>query len=390
MNKTELSRRDWLKKGAMASFGVALAGYSNWSIAGVKDTMGKHELLPSEEHYLDYLKESSNVVARLSSNENPFGPSKKAKQAIIDAIDDSFLYPQKYRKELTDTIAELEGVSTDHILLGAGSSELLDAGAKVFGGNGGKIVAADPTYTSLVRSAERYGGEWIKIPLNRSQDHDLDTMEFKVGKDVSLVYLCNPNNPTGKTLSASEIKSFCDAVSSKVPVFVDEAYLDYVADPKASSVVECVRQGKNVIVARTFSKVHAFAGLRVGYCVGLPEVIKKLAADGPRNTLSGPSMSAARASLLDYDFIKYSVDRTAESKNMVYGLLDKKGIEYFPSETNFILFPIAMDGNDFRAKMMDKGVSLKTWKIAHQDYCRVSMGVPEDMDKFGKALYQVI
>jgi len=388
MKEMKLSRRSWLKKGALASAGLALADRANWSMAAT-DRMDKNfPLLPGEETYRDYLNEPA-YVARLSSNENPFGPSPKAKEAFVSALDDAFLYPSKYRAALVDTIAELEGVTPDHILLGAGSSELLDAGAKVFG-KGGKIVAADPTYASLVRSAERYGGEWVKVPLDKSLDHDLETMDFKVGSDVSLVYLCNPNNPTAKAMTGAQIQAFCSSVADKVPVFVDEAYLDFVKDPKADSTVECIRKGKNVIVARTFSKVHAFAGLRVGYCIGQPDVIRKMAFEGPRNTLSGPSMSAARASLLDTDFVKYAVDKTVEGKQMVYGFLDKKGIEYFPSDTNFVFFPIQMEGDDFRRKMLEKGVSLKSWKIGSQNYCRVSMGKLEDLELFGKAFNQVV
>lgn len=385
----KLSRRSWLKKGALASAGVALAGRANWSMAANDRVTRDFPLLPGEETYRDYLAEP-NYVARLSSNENPFGPSPKAKEAFVEALDDAFLYPSKYRAALVDTIAELEGVTADHILLGAGSSELLDAGAKVFGGSGKKIVAADPTYASLVRSAERYGSEWVKIPLNKTLDHDLETMDFKVGGSVSLVYLCNPNNPTAKAMSGSQIQAFCGSVADKVPVFVDEAYLDFVKDAKGDSTVDCIRKGKNVIVARTFSKVHAFAGLRVGYCIGQPDIIRRMAFEGPRNTLSGPSMNAARASLQDTGFVKYAVDKTVEGKQLVYSFLDKKGIEYFPSDTNFVFFPISMEGDDFCAKMREKGVALKSWKIGTQNYCRVSMGKLDDLELFGKALNQLV
>ncbi len=358
--------------------GLMTMGYAG---ASTKFEEGSHieSILPKKDRY-----------ARLTSNENPFGPSASAKKALKAAIDDSFLYPREYRQTLMSLIAKEEGVTEDHILLGAGSSELLHAAARVYGGANGKVLSADPTYTSLVRSAEMMGSEWVKIPLDKQFDHDLSTMEYKVKPDISLVYLVNPNNPTGKIMTGDEIISFCDTVSAKVPVFVDEAYWDYMENPKGSTTTACIKKGANVIVARTFSKVHAFAGLRVGYCIAQPEVIKKLAKEGPRNTLSGPSMSAATASLVDYEFIKYSVKMNNEGKKFVYDVLEKTGHDYFPSHTNFILFPIAMESEDFKKKMLAKGVGIKSMNVAGQDYCRVSMGKMEDLEMFADAFKQVI
>lgn len=372
------SRRNWLKASMTASAGLFAAGLqanpldaSPYSLSSVRK------------------KRPDDYYARLSSNENPFGPAASAKKAIKAAIDDSFLYPREIRTELMETIAKLEGVSKDHILLGAGSSELLHSGARVYGGSTGKVLSADPTYVSLVRSAEIMGSEWIKVPLNKEMDHDLGMMESKVTKDISLVYLVNPNNPTGKILTGSEIRGFCNLVADKVPVFVDEAYIDYMDDPAGSTAVDCIRKGKNVIVAKTFSKVHAFAGLRVGYCVAQPDVIEKLAEEGPRNTLTGPSMAAANASLTDAEFLKYSVKMNNESKKFIYSFLDKMGYDYFPSQTNFVLFPISMDGEEYRQKMMANKVSVRGMKIHGQDYCRVSMGKLEDLEMFADAFTKV-
>ncbi|WP_375582960.1 pyridoxal phosphate-dependent aminotransferase [Cyclobacterium xiamenense] len=375
---THVNRRNWLKSSLTMTAGLMTMGYAGASTKSEAEPL-MESILPKKDRY-----------ARLTSNENPFGPSASAKKALKAAIDDSFLYPREYRQTLLSLIAKEEGVTEDHILLGAGSSELLHAAARVYGGANGKVLSADPTYTSLVRSAEMMGSEWVKIPLDKHFDHDLSTMEYKVKPDISLVYLVNPNNPTGKIMTGDEIIGFCDTVSQKVPVFVDEAYWDYMENPKGSTTTACIKKGANVIVARTFSKVHAFAGLRVGYCIAQPEVIKKLAKEGPRNTLSGPSMSAATASLVDYDFIKYSVKMNNEGKKFVYDVLEKTGHDYFPSHTNFILFPIAMESEDFRTKMLAKGVGIKSMNVAGQDYCRVSMGKMEDLEMFADAFKQVI
>lgn len=371
---TNLNRRNWLKSSLTMTAGLMTMGYAG---AGTEEE-AISSLLPKKERY-----------ARLTSNENPFGPSASAKKALKAAIDDAFLYPREYRQKLVSLIAQEEGVTEDHILLGAGSSELLHATARVYGGANGKVVSANPTYTSLVRSAEYMGSEWIKVPLDKNFDHDLSTMEYKVKPDVSLVYLVNPNNPTGKIMTGEEIIGFCNTVSDKVPVFVDEAYWDYMENPKESTTTACIKKGKNVIVARTFSKVHAFAGLRVGYCIAQPEVIKEIAKEGPRNSLSGPSMSAATASLVDQEFIKYSVKMNNEGKKFVYDVLEKTGHDYFPSHTNFILFPIAMDSDDFKKKMLAKGVGIKSMNVVGQNYCRVSMGKMDDLEMFADAFKQV-
>ncbi|MCC5938550.1 MAG: histidinol-phosphate aminotransferase family protein [Lunatimonas sp.] len=371
-----LDRRSWLKASMTATAGLFAGGYVNAT---------------QESFEIDQLKKKrpSDYYARLSSNENPFGPAASAKKALKAAIEDSFLYPREYRDTLMDTIAEVEGVDKSFILLGAGSSELLHAAARVYGGKNSKVLSADPTYFSLVRSAESMGADWVKVPLTKELDHNLAAMEGKVSNDISLLYLVNPNNPTGKIMTGTEIRSFCDLVSDKVPVFVDEAYIDYMDDPAGSTTVECVRKGKNVIVAKTFSKVHAFAGLRVGYCIAQPEVIKKLAAEGPRNTLSGPSMAAAAASLTDAEFLKYSVKKNEEGKQYIYSELKKLGYDYIPSHTNFILFPISMDGEDFRKRMMANQVSIKTALIENQTYCRVSMGTLDDLGMFASAFKKV-
>ncbi|WP_209331929.1 pyridoxal phosphate-dependent aminotransferase [Lunatimonas salinarum] len=371
-----VNRRSWLKASMTATAGLFAGGYVNAS----PDAFQFEELKK---------KRPSDYYARLSSNENPFGPAASAKKALKAAIEDSFLYPRAYRETLLDTIAEVEGVDKSYILLGAGSSELLHATARVYGGKSSKVLSADPTYFSLVRSAESLGADWVKVPLTKELDHNLGAMESKVTKDISLLYMVNPNNPTGKIMTGTEIRSFCDLVSDKVPVFVDEAYIDYMKDPAGSTTVECVRKGKNIIVAKTFSKVHAFAGLRVGYCIAQPDVIKALTAEGPRNSLSGPSMAAAAASLTDAEFLKYSVKKNDEGKDYVYSELKKLGYDYIPSHTNFILFPIPMDGEDFRKKMMANQVSIKTALIDKQTYCRVSMGTLDDLGMFVDAFKKV-
>ncbi len=329
------------------------------------------------------------IKARLSANENPFGPSEKARKAIIEAIPESFLYPRQHLMDFRKMIADEEGVSEDHILLGAGSGELLVATGMCYtfkGGAGSHVVSGDPSYMQLIRTVTQIGAGWEKVPLNKKYDYDLEAMAARVNDKTSLVYICNPNNPTGILTDANKLSAFCETMSARKPVFVDEAYIDYVADPKKNSMMSCIKKGQNVIVARTFSKVHSFAGLRIGYLIALPDTIEEISKfGGGGGSISATSVMGALASYGDKDFIKYSVGKNNEVKSFLYKTLQENGYEYLTSQTNFVLFPIKMDGKRFVEEMMKRGVSIRNWEFEGKHWCRVSMGTMDQMKIFADA-----
>jgi histidinol-phosphate aminotransferase len=376
MTSTSFNRRQWLKSGALAAAGLTF-GKSAWNTAEAATTRKK------------VLSDLPVIKARLSANENPFGPSEKARKAIIDAIPESFLYPRQYLMEFRKMVAQQEGVSEDHVMLGAGSGELLVATALCYsfkGGAGGHVVSGDPSYMQLVRAATQIGLGWEKVPLNARYDYDLEAMAARVNDKTSLVYICNPNNPTGVLTDPGKLAAFCETVSAKKPVFVDEAYIDYVGDPKKNSMVSCILKGHNVIVARTFSKVHSFAGLRIGYLIAKPEVIKEIGKyGGGGSSISATSIRGAIASYGDKEFIKYSVAKNSEAKEFLYKILRDNSYEYLPSETNFVLFPLKMDGKRFVEEMGKRGVSIRSWEFEGKQWCRVSMGTMDQMKLFADA-----
>ena len=243
---------------------------------------------------------------------------------------------------------------------------------------------------SLIRKAcNDYGSELMTVPLTPDMDYDFDRMANAVTDDISLVYICNPNNPTGK-LTKGDLKGFCAKASEKKPIFVDEAYIDYQEDPAKESMISLVKEGKNVIVARTFSKVHAMAGLRIGYAITTPENIEKLkiySTDG--NTTARPSIMGAIETLKDQEFMAYSRKMNQQSKEYLYKVLTDSGYEYVPSDTNFVLFPIRMNGDRFVMEMMKRGVGLKRVVYRDQHYCRVSMGTLQDMEYFANAFSEL-
>jgi histidinol-phosphate aminotransferase len=204
------------------------------------------------------------------------------------------------------------------------------------------------------------------------------------------VYVCNPNNPTGTVVDTAKLKAFCERVSKKVPIFIDEAYIDYMPDPKGTTLIESVKKGQNIYVARTFSKLYGFAGLRVGYIVGQPESIKNLEPyTSGWACISGTSAQAALASYQDTQYLSDALKKTVASKEYLYSVLKKEGYEYIPSSTNFVMFPLNMDAERFTEEMMKRSVGVRPWKFAGKQWCRISIGKMEEMEMFAAAFKQV-
>lgn len=390
MATATINRRQWLKSGAIVtgSLAFSLGNLSNL-IAAPRTNRISGTMTISEEELL--ASATGEVKARLSSNENPFGPSAKAKKAIAEAIDTSFRYPRLYTGKLTEKIAVYEGITKEHVLLGAGSGPLLHAASIYFGKDGGTIISGDPTYDSLPENAEEFfKAKWVKIPLTADFKLDLDAMEKAIDGRTVLVYLCNPNNPTATALDPSKLKAFCQRVSKRVPVFIDEAYIDYLENPNEASMISLVKAGYNVMVTRTFSKLYGFAGLRVGYMVAPPEMLSMLNpyAKGARS-ISATSANAALAAYQDVEFLQSALKGTQESKEFLYEVLTEAGYTYIPSCTNFVMFPIAMEGRTFTDEMMKRGVSVRFWKFNEKDWCRVSIGLMSEMKFFAEAFRQI-
>ncbi|GAA4406978.1 histidinol-phosphate transaminase [Nibrella viscosa] len=374
-----LNRRDWLRASMLMGTGLvtAPAAYCEpW--------------LDEAATAVPALAPKAGLKARLSANENPYGPSPKAIKAIAEASSEGFLYPFQYAGELKKMIAAQEGVPESHILLSAGSGSLLTAAALYYTYKqpGGAILSADPTYEQLMRAAVAHGAGWEKVPLTGgSYDHDLAEMEKRVSDKTSLVYVCNPNNPTGVTIDPVQLRAFVERVSAKKPVFVDEAYIHYTSDPVKYSVIDNVKKGQDVLVARTFSKIYGMAGLRMGYLVGKPETLAAIMKwGGGPGELSMTTIRAALACYKDEEFIKFSLGKGLEAREFLYATLKQNGYTYLPSGTNFVLFPIRMKGDAFIGKMMEQGVSVRQWKFDGQYWCRVSLGTMDQMKAFADAL----
>lgn len=385
-----INRRSWIKSTALLAGGTAF----------LSGTISKLAAMPKRvqaQFFGDRLADEAAVLqsppvmkARLLANENPFGPSAAAKKAVQEALDLSYQYPFMHMRDLSGKIAAFEGIKQNNILMDAGSSPLLMAAALQYCSGGAEIISADPTYNDMPSTAADHGAKWIKVPLTADYKHDIDAMEAKITSNTGLVYICNPNNPTGTILDTDKLKAFCERVSKKVPVFVDEAYIDYLPDPQAASMTDLVKKGHNVIVARTFSKLYGFAGLRCGYVIAQPETIKKLSAFAVGSmSLSATTVAAAIAAYQEKPFLQDALKKTLASKEFLYATLKKEGYEYIPSSANFVMFPIKMGGPKFSQEMANRGVGIRVWTFNDKNWCRVSIGRMDEMQAFADAFKEI-
>jgi histidinol-phosphate aminotransferase len=370
-----MDRRAWLRRaGTAAAAGLAVPYVGFGSAAPWSTTLRAAS--------------TRQGPVRLNLNENPYGPSPAAREAIITAMHEVPRYPGEALADLVRLIAEREDVPEDHVLVGAGSTEVLNLAGIAFGLEGGEMVAAEPTFTGLMRYAETVGASIQWVPLDETMRHDLDAMERCVTTATRLVYVCNPNNPTGTIVPTGRLRDFCETVSGKTTVFVDEAYLELVEGGVEHSAVDLVRAGHNVIVARTFSKVHGLAGLRVGYGIAQPDLIRAMRRYQMAGT-SIPGARAAAASIRDDAFIAFSIDRISAAKAFTYSHMERLGYGFVPSFANFVFFDTGRPAPEFIAEMRARQVIVGRPFAPYDTWCRVSMGLASDMDVFVQALEEV-
>lgn len=388
MTSRNINRRTLIKSGALLAGGFSFLPGKILATTNVPSAPAMFSPVTDESVVLSA---PPDIKARLSANENPFGPSAKAKQAIQDAINDSFRYAFGSSRDLITKITTFEGLQPLQVMLAAGSSPLLAAAATYYSKDGGSIITADPSYDDLTRRASMsFKANIIRVPLTADYKTDLDAIEKAITPDTKLVYLCNPNNPTATVVDTAKLKSFCERVSAKIPVFVDEAYIDYLDDPQSVTLIDLVKKGSNVIVARTFSKLYGFAGLRVGYAVAQPETIRALSTycEGAMS-ISATSIAAAAASYQDKEYMQQVKAKTEASKKFLYDVLTKEGYTYVPSYANFVIFPIKMDSSKFSMEMTKRGVSIRTWKFDNKEWCRISIGRMDEMEAFAAAFKEI-
>jgi len=375
---TPLSRRQWLLSSGVSLAGLALSSrFMNLEMAA--------QVTPER------LAAVAPVKARLSLNENPFGPSPAALDAMLRNLTAgrAARYPYGEVNDLIDLIAKKEGVTPDHIVLGVGSGEILETVGVLHGLLKGDAIYASPGYLQLPRAVEGLGGRAVPVPVNDKLEHDLQAMAAKVSSQTSVVYVANPNNPTGTVVDPAALVEFVKEVSTKAFVLLDEAYLDIADNYAGRTLVGLVHEDRNLVVTRTFSKIYGLAGMRIGYGVTSPKFAAQLRRYG-LGSLTNPSIAAAIASLKDDTYVAATRAKIVAEKEMLLALLRELGRPYAESQTNFVFFKTGRPHAEVAAAMLAESVSIARAFPPMLDWARISIGLPEENALARAALRKVL
>ncbi len=379
--KNMINRRDWFRSTLSMTAGLTLGGSLTQQL--LASPMSK------AEEFVWGTNKAVNKI-RLNANENPYGPSEKARQAVNQILSEANRYPFQATEDLRIVLAAKEGVSPDYIHLGAGSGDILCQSAVAFGLEGGSVVSAYPTFPLLMNFAEVFNARWEKVNLNDKLEHDYEALASAVKSDTKLVFICNPNNPSGTWVDPAKVKAFAEEVSKKVTVYSDEAYLEFMEPGHQNGMLDLVKKDANVVVSRTFSKIYGLAGLRIGYIVARPDLVRKIAKYAGDIPINQTALAAAHASLGDMGFMKMVRDKNAAARKVLSDYLDQNRISYGKSHINLLFFPAPKDGKMILTKMEEKGFLMRIWDYQQREWCRVSIGTLDEMKLFVKAFGEVV
>lgn len=323
---------------------------------------------------------------RLSSNENALGLSPAARTAVIDALVDANRYPGGYRGPLLEELARYLDVKTENLTLGFGSTEILQVATQAFQGPNTPLIIAAPTFEDVMDYQDTMPFEVVTLPLTSDLQHDVGRMREESMKRPSVVYFCNPNNPTGTITSSRDIDAWIAEAPETTTFLMDEAYLEYVADDSFWPAMKWIEEKPNVIVIRTFSKIFAMAGLRLGYAVSHPTTARRLNEHTVQNSPNVLAGAAGIASMRDDGLVARSVAVNGESKSIVLQTLDELGLESLPTNTNFLMHRINGDLGTYRDRMAQAGLLVGRDFPPMLDYNRLSFGLPNEMDRWADTI----
>ncbi len=334
-------------------------------------------------------RRQSGDSIRLSSNENPLGIPPGAKEAIVGGMGDANRYPGGSRRALTEAVAERHGIPTNGIVLGNGSTEILQMGVQARLDPQLRLVAPAPTFEDVFEYSEPH--PWVDlhpVPLLPDYAHDLTAMEeaTKRAPGPVLVYICNPNNPTGSLTSVDDVEGWIRRAPDNVHFLVDEAYFEFVDSGSYRSLDQLALENPNVVVARTFSKVYGMAGLRLGYGIAHPETARALQAFAAGTNCNHLALVAGRAALADGEWIGKSVAANLKSRQIAYQVLDELGLEYLPSHTNFVMHRISGDLGQYISRMAEAGIRVGRQFPPMLEFNRCSFGLAEEMQRHAETL----
>jgi histidinol-phosphate aminotransferase len=336
------------------------------------------------------LADAPHAVIDLSSNENPYGPSPAALEAMTGTQPVACRYPDAAEERLIEAIARHHATLPDRVVLGCGSSEVLRLCDAAFLGPGRTVVAAEPTFEAVLHYAKVTRAESVQLPLTADFRHDLAAMARACDSRTGLVYVCNPNNPTGTIVRGDALVSFLERVPATAVVVVDEAYHHFVEDPAYRSAATLVERFPNLVVTRTFSKIYGMAGMRLGYALASAANAEALRAQAAWSNVNVAVAEAALASLADSDLPARQRALLNGTRLALCRALESDGRRYIPSETNFMLIDVGGDVRPLIAAFEARGIKVGRRFAAMPQWLRVTIGRPEETEAFFRVLGELV
>jgi histidinol-phosphate aminotransferase len=378
---SKLSRRGFarlLGAGAGAALlapGVASRGWEERMASRAQGHLEPVKLLP---------KDPTNLIL-LNSNENPYGPSPTALEAMVEAHSVAMRYPDYWADQLREMLATHHRIDPETVVVTCGSQELLKLAAQAFLGPGKRLVVAGPTFEAIVYYGRQTGAEVVKVPVTPDYHHDLEAMADAARQRPGLVYLCNPNNPTGIVEPHQRVERFLREIPSESVVLADEAYLHYADAPDYKPLLAQVKAGRNVVVARTFSKIYGMAGLRLGYGLARRELMVQMRPHQVTESWNIMACAAALASLKDREWVTLNQKRNRAARDFLVEAMRQRGRQVIPSQTNFVCINIPTPVHSAIEEFRQEGISIGRLFAGLPTHIRVSIGTPEEMEKFVRA-----
>ncbi|AMR77159.1 histidinol-phosphate transaminase [Cupriavidus nantongensis] len=332
-------------------------------------------------------------IVKLASNENPLGMPESARKAVAAAVAELGRYPDANGFALKGALSARFGVPADWLTLGNGSNDILELAAHALVEPGQSIVYAEYSFAVYALATQEIGARAIEVPA-RDYGHDLDAMAAAIAPDTRLVFIANPNNPTGTFLPAAQIEAFLQQVPRHVVVVLDEAYNEYLDADQQYDAIAWVRRYPNLMVSRTFSKAYGLAGLRIGYAVAQPELTDLLNRIRQPFNVNSVAQAAAIAALADTDFLRRSAELNRDGKRQLTEAFDRLGLEYVPSSGNFVLVRVGDDdgaGARVNLALLRQGVIVRpVGNYNLPQWLRVTVGLPEENAAFIAALERAL
>lgn len=351
--------------------------------AGTAAAIGLPSIGRAADVDLSFAADAHRGPIRLDRNENPFGPSPRVLTAIREAAArSSGRYPDAARGSLRTALATLHGVYVDQVVLGAGSDEVLSMALSAFAA-GRTVVTATPTYDRVLARARVVAASTVLVPVRFGGSYDLDAMASRVDASTGLVYICNPNSPTGSVIKRHELEAFIRRLPDTTQIVIDEAYHHYVGDSSDYvSLLDVPMNDRRIIVTRSFSTVHGLAGLRVGYAIAQPGVAALIESAGASNTVSAIAATAAMAALQDQDHVRAAIARNTDDRQEFYNQANARMLRVTDSQTNFVLLNTGHPAAEMVDHFRKNGVLIAGPFDGFDKHIRVSLGTPAEMQAF--------